>query len=231
MEADTKGNRGGDAAEAYWRRRAIALGGVLAMVGLLAWACAGGDDQPATRRAVDAAALSTPSAHTLPTTLTTMPPTVPPTVLPTATVTVTARTTVRPVARKKAGDACEPRDLVIGLVTTQATYAGGERPSFRLTAVNTGRRPCTFGVGPKELEVRISSGPDRVWTSARCARGSGSQIRLLRRGLPYIVTVVWDRRRSSGGCAGRRPVARPGTYVVTVRAGRVKVRGQVFRLR
>ncbi|HEX6471992.1 MAG TPA: hypothetical protein VF069_23055 [Streptosporangiaceae bacterium] len=222
MGVDTGGNRGADAAEAYWRRRAIALGGVLAMVGLVAWACAGGGDRSAARRPVDAAALSTPSAHTLPT------------VLPTATVTVTARTTVRttvrPVPRKKAGDGCEPRDLVVGLVTTKTVYAGKERPTFRLTAVNTGRRPCTFGVGPKELEVRVSSGPDRVWTSARCARGSGSSIRLLRRGLPYIVTVVWDRRRS-GDCAGRRAAARPGTYVVTVRAGKVRVRGQVFGLR
>jgi hypothetical protein len=220
MEGDTIRNHGSDSTEAYWRRRGIALGGVLSLVGVVAWACAGGEEQTAERRPVrNAAALSTPSAHTLPT------------VIPTTTVTVTARTTVRPVAPKKAGDSCEPRDMVVGFTVTKNTYAGKDRPRFRLTAVNTGRRACTFGVGFKELEVRIVSGSDRLWTSARCLHGPGSSIQLLRRGVPYIRTIVWDRRRSTGDCPGRRPAARPGMYVAFVKAGKIKVRKQAFLLR
>jgi hypothetical protein len=213
-------DQGSDSTEAYWRRRAIALGGVLTLAGLVAWACAGGGEQPAERRSVhNAAALSSPGAQP------------PPTVVPTATVTVTTKTTVRPIAPKKAGDACEPRDIVVGLTATKTTYTGKDLPRFRLTAVNTGQRACTFGLGPKELEVRISSGTDRLWTTAQCARGSGSSIQLLRRGVPYLTTVVWDRKRSSRGCPSRRPAARPGVYVATVRADKIKVRKQVFRLR
>ncbi len=220
MESNTIRNHGSDSTEAYWRRRAIALGGALTLVGLVAWACTGGDEQTAERRPVEnAAALSTPSAHTLPT------------VIPTATVTVTAKTTVRPIVPKKAGDACEPRDMVVGLTGTKNTYTGKDRPRFRLTVVNTGRRACTFGVGPKELEVRISSGGDRLWTSAQCVHRSGSSIQMLRRGMPYVATVIWDRKRSSSDCAGRRPAARPGTYIATVRAGKIKIKRQVFRLR
>jgi hypothetical protein len=213
-------DRGSDSTEAYWRRRAIALGGVLSLAGLVAWACAGGGEQPAERRSVhNAAALSSPGAHTLPA------------VVPTATVTVTTKTTVRPIAPKKAGDACEPGDIVVGFTATKTRYAGKDLPRFRLTAVNTGRRACTFGVGNKELEVRISSGTDRVWTSAQCAHGSGSSIQMLRRGVPYITAVAWDRKRSSAGCPSRRPAARPGVYVATVTAGKIRVRKQVFRLR
>jgi hypothetical protein len=212
------GNR--DSTEAYWRRRAIALGGVLSLVGLVAWACAGGDERTAERQSVrNAAALGSPGAHPLPT------------VLPTATVTVTTRTTVRPVAPKRAGDACEPRDMVVGLIATKSGYAGKDRPRFRLTVVNTGRRPCTFGVGPKQLEVRISSGADRLWSTAKCVSGSGSSIQLLRRGVPYMTTIVWDRKRSSSDCSARRPAARPGMYVAAVRAGKIKVKRQIFRLR
>ncbi|HEU5155487.1 MAG TPA: hypothetical protein VFU43_00690 [Streptosporangiaceae bacterium] len=220
MESDTKRNHGSDSTEAYWRRRAIALGAVLSLAGLVAWACVGGGERPAERRSVqNAAALSTPGPHTLPA------------VIPTATVTVTTKTTVRPVVPKKPGDACEPSDLVIGFAVTKSTYAGKDLPRFRLTAVNTGRRACTFGVGPRELEVRISSGTDRLWSTAQCLEGSGSSIQMLRRGVPYIATIVWDRKRSSSDCPSRRPAARPGTYVATVRAPKVKVKKQVFRLR
>ena len=219
MEGDTVRNHTGDSAEAYWRRRAIALGGVLSLIGLVAWACAGGDDKPGDRRQVqNAAALSTPNAHPLPT------------IIPMTTVTVTA--TVTPVVPKKSGDSCEPRDLVVGLVVTKTSYKGKERPRFRLTAVNTGQRACTFGVGRKELEVRVSSGHDRLWSSAQCVRGSGSSIQLLRRGMPYIATIEWDRKRWPKGCSIRRLAARPGTYVATVRAGKIKItaKKQVFRL-
>lgn len=213
-------DRGSDSTEAYWRRRAIALGGMVTLVGLVAWACAGGGDGPAERQSVrNAAALSSPSAHSLPA------------VVPTATVTVTTKTTVRPIVPKKAGDACEPRDVVVGFTATKTTYVGKDLPRFRLTVVNTGRRACTLGVGPKELEIKISSGTDRVWTTARCGSGSGSSIRLLRRGVPYLATVVWDRKRSSATCPSRRPAARPGVYVAAVQADKIKAKKQVFRLR
>ncbi|HZB30685.1 MAG TPA: hypothetical protein VE465_11015 [Streptosporangiaceae bacterium] len=214
------GDRGRDSTEAYWRRRAIALGGVLTLAGLVAWGCAGGGQHPAERRSVhNAAALASPGAHSVPA------------VVPTATVTVTTRTTVRPIAPRKTVDACEPRDIVFGFRATKTAYAGKDLPRFRLTAVNTGRRVCRFGVGPKELEVKISSGLDRIWTSAQCARGSGSSSQMLRRGVPYITTVVWDRKRSSAGCRSPRVAARPGVYVAAVKAGTIKVRKQVFRLR
>jgi hypothetical protein len=219
MESDTSRDQGSDSTEAYWRRRAIALAGALSLVGLVAWACAGGEERTAGRPVRNAASLSTPGAQTLPT------------LMPTATVTVTARTTVRPVAPRKASDGCAPHDMVVRLAATKSTYVGKDRPRFRLTAVNTGRRACRFGVGPKELEVRISSGGDRLWTTARCVRGSGSPTRLLRRGVPYIAVLEWDRRRVSRGCPSRRPAARPGVYVAIVKAGKIKVRKQIFRLR
>lgn len=204
--------------EAYWRRRAIALAGVLATVGLVTWACSGGDDDEGGPLR-NAAVLSTPSAR----------PT--PFAMPTITVTATAKVTVRSAAPKRDGDACAPSDVVANLTPTAQSYQGKAQPQFRLSVVNTGDHSCTLGVGPKELEVRVSSGSDRVWSSADCVRGSGSSIQLLKRGIPYLSTVTWDRRRSSDGCAGGRDLARPGTYVAAVKAGKLKVGRQVFRLR
>jgi hypothetical protein len=209
--------------EAYWRRRAIALAGVLATVGLVAWACSGGKDgdrdgnRDGSLR--NAAVVSTPT------------PTPTPFAMPTITVTATAKVTVRSTAPRRDGDVCAPADVVASLTPTAESYRDKAKPQFRLSVVNTGDRSCTLDVGPKALEIRVTSGSDRVWSSADCIRGSGSSIRLFKRGIPYLSTVTWDRRRSSDGCTGSRDLARPGTYVVAAKAGKLKVQRQVFRLR
>jgi hypothetical protein len=227
MEPDTEGS---GEVDAYWRRRAIALGGVLASVGLLAWACSGSDGKK-SHPVRNAAAITSPSATAGGATAGT--PGVsgsPGAALP--TVTVTARVTVVPAAPKKAGDACDPGDVVVNLVETKDIYARKEHPQFRMSVVNTGERACTLGVGPKELEVLIGSAAGRVWSSARCAEGSGSSIQLLPRGIPYVTDVEWDRTRSpAGACTGHRDKAVPGTYRVVAREGKIKSKRQVFHLR
>ena len=219
MELGTDRSSHEESAEAFWRRRAIALTGVLATVGLVAWGCSGGGDGK-ERVSRNAAGLTT--ASPIPTVR------VP---VATPTVTVTAKVTVSPTVRGRPGSSCAPRDVVVHLASKADAYKGRALPQFLVSVVNTGRRPCTFDVGPKALEVRVTSGPDPIWSSAHCARGSGSSVRLLKRGIPYATTITWDRRRSSSGCDGRRSLARPGTYVVSLKAGRLEPRPQVFRLR
>jgi hypothetical protein len=129
---------------------------------------------------------------------------------------------------KKDGDACAPRDLVVDATTSQDTYRGAQRPRFRTTVVNTGARTCAFRGGG--LDISVTSGHDRIWSSADCTKNRGSSLERLRRGIPYVETVTWDRRRSAGGCRGRRLRVRPGTYVVAVKADGVKAKKRVFHL-
>ncbi|WP_051711924.1 hypothetical protein [Spirillospora albida] len=129
----------------------------------------------------------------------------PPTAMPTVTVTV------REIARE-----CVADDLAATLRATRDAYAGTS-PRFRVSVVNTGEEPCALGKGT--LDVRITSGSDRVWSSARCGQGTS---RLLRSGAPFSDTITWDRRRACGGAE-----AGPGTYVASL-AGTGE---QVFRLR
>ncbi|MFI0352368.1 hypothetical protein [Actinomadura sp. 9N407] len=195
-------------AEQYWRRRAAVLAGVLAVVGLLAWACGSGGEGEAVRGAAAAGAASTP-----------IPPAV-----PSATPTKSAE------AQREDGS-CDPEAVVVTMTTVRRTYGPGERPRFQVIAVNTGDRACEFGVGPGDLDLRIRSGADKVWSSAACARGRGSSVRTLRKGIPYVEIVSWDRKRTTGDCPGARPSARPGTYVATIDSKIVKTPAQVFRLR
>ena len=201
--------------EAYWRRRVYVLAGGIALIGLVAWACSGSDHKRSTAQARNASSTVSPAAA-LPAAGTT--PT------PTATVTVTA--TPSPAAEpKRSGDQCDPADVVVGMTPSATVFKGREHPRFGLSVVNTGRRACTFDVGPKALLIRISSGPDRVWSSAQCVSRAAANLQMLQRGVPYLATLDWDRRRCNS-----ETHAAPGTYVIAVSARGVKPRREIFRL-
>jgi hypothetical protein len=184
--------------EAYWRRRVYVLAGGITLIGLVAWACSGPGHKHSTAQVRNAA----------------------------ATVTVTATPTgATPPTKLRAGDQCDPTDVVVGVTPNGTVFKGKEHPRFGLSVVNTGKRACTFDVGPKALLIRISSGPDRVWSSAQCVSG-GPSPQMLQRGVPYLATLDWDRRRCAGGSH-----AAPGTYVISVGAPGLKTQREVFRLR
>lgn len=211
MGSDTESKQ--EEADAYWRRRVYVLAGGLTVVGLLAWACSGSGHKRTTAQVRNSAVPVSPAVP------------VAPSPDPTATVTVTATPSVPPSARKGNGDACNPRDVVADLVSAKDAYRGGERPRFRLSVVNTGDHACTFDVGAKAMRLRIESGSDRVWASDRCG-SPASDLRMLRRGVPFIETLEWNRQRCDGESR-----ARPGTYIVSAAGRGVHARSQVFRLR
>jgi hypothetical protein len=215
-----------DEVDAYWRRRVVALGGVLSAVGLMVWACSGSGSGGKKQPVRNAAAVSSPSPSpaAVPTGGSAMP-------LPTVTVTATAKVTVTPAPPKKPGDRCDAGNVVVSLGPTKGTFGKGEHAQFRLTVVNTGAQACTFGVGPNELQIQIASGSDKVWSSAKCFAGTGSSIQMLQRGIPYGGIVDWDRHRTVGDCTAKRPTARAGTYTIIAKGGGIKTKKAVFFLR
>ncbi|QXJ23512.1 hypothetical protein AGRA3207_004680 [Actinomadura graeca] len=185
----------------YWRRRVVALAAALAVVGVLTWACTGNAEEEG------------PAANAGD-----VPHRPPPTAMPTITVTRTVTPSPEPMAD---GGPCAAEDLVVSLTTSRDTYTGREEPRFRVSVVNTGESDCFWDAGP--LDVRVTSGPDRIWSSAQCRHDSRPH-RTLRRGIPYVDGVAWDRER---GCKGDGGPARPGTYVASIK-GAEKV---IFHLR
>jgi hypothetical protein len=211
-EADVAG---GDV-EAYWRRRVYVLAGGITLIGLVAWACSGSGHKRSTAQVRNAAATVSPTAAA--------PPAAAPS--PTATVTVTATPTATPPTTKHAGDQCDAADVVVGVTPTGTVFKGKQHPRFGLSVVNTGRHACTFDVGPKALLIRITSGADRVWSSAQCVPHPAASLQLLQRGVPYLATLDWDRRRCNS-----ETHAAPGTYVIAVSAPGLKTHREIFRLR
>jgi hypothetical protein len=76
-------------------------------------------------------------------------------------------------------------------------------------------------MGTRFVSVVVAAGR-RVWSSADCVSGNGSNMTVLTRGVPAVLRVSWDRRTSSPGCGGTSQKAAPGEYKVTAVAGQVR---------
>ncbi|MEU8271650.1 hypothetical protein AB0B89_31385 [Sphaerisporangium sp. NPDC049002] len=237
MDPDTfRGDVGVEGPDVYWRRRVSVLTGALVVVAVVAWACTSasgglGSGSPA-RPAVAGSKDPSPGAS---------PAVVSPSSTPSPSTTAKAPASARPpviltpsplpTRTRRPGDPCQKPDLVISLSGSSEVYSGKGAPRFMLTVVNIGRLECTVDVGPRAVEIRITSGSDRVWSTADCVSGEGRDVRRLRRGVPHVRMVEWDRHRSAPDCRSARPKAHDGTYVATARLESLKSPKVIFHLR
>ena len=102
---------------------------------------------------------------------------------------------------------------------------------FDVDVVSTSPQTCKLNVGAKYLTLVISSGKARIWSSADCVRGQGSLVTDLRRGVPTVLPISWDRKLSAPGCAGRASQAPAGTYSATAADGALVSNSQTFLVR
>jgi hypothetical protein len=107
---------------------------------------------------------------------------------------------------------------MLRLSSPQYWYQAGKMPRFTVHAVSKEAQPCRFNMGTEFVSVVVASGR-RIWSSADCVSGSGSNMIVLIRGMPALLRVSWDRRTSSLGCSGTSHAVAPGEYQVTAVAG------------
>ncbi len=131
---------------------------------------------------------------------------------------------------KAARRACRPADVVLSLFASQDRYGPGQLPAFTVDVVSTSRRTCTFNVGPRFLAVVITAGGARIWSSADCVAGAGSNLTELVKGVPAVVPVSWGRETSSPGCFAPAARVHAGTYHATATDGRLASRTEVVRI-
>lgn len=142
-----------------------------------------------------------------------------PTPAPTGSATPTTAATVA------SGDEepCSPDVVALTPVTDAAGYSSGQQPLVSMTIVNTGSVPCSFDVGTAAQEYIITSGSDRIWSSADCQTGGTSTEIVLEPGVEQSTTPFpWDRTRSSTDtCDQERPQVTAGgaSYHLQVRVG------------
>ncbi|WP_250212726.1 hypothetical protein [Acrocarpospora catenulata] len=133
--------------------------------------------------------------------------------------------------QRKPGEECRLDDLVLSLRGSQQSYGAGLNPGFLLTVVNIGPVPCVVDLGPRALEMRVTSGGERVWSTADCVSGEGTDRQMLRLGVPYVRDIQWDRHHSGVDCTAKRQAAAKGTYAAVARVGTLRSARNVFELR
>jgi hypothetical protein len=117
--------------------------------------------------------------------------------------------------------ACRPGAVTLRLSSPQYWDQAGKMPRFTVHAVSSEGQPCRFNMGTRFVSVVIAS-DRRVWSSADCVSGGGSNMVVLTRGVPAVLSVSWDRKTSSPGCGGTSYAVAPGEYSVTAVAGQLR---------
>lgn len=125
---------------------------------------------------------------------------------------------------------CAAHDLALTVTTDSRSYLAGAEPELTVAITNTGEVPCTIDAGDANRELRITSGSDRIWSTADCLGESTERMLLLDVGARDETTSTWPRVRSAEGCPEDVPAPEPGTYAAEVRLGGAESAAAVFDL-
>ena len=126
--------------------------------------------------------------------------------------------------------ACARGDVVLSLASPRIWYQRGRWPLFGVAAVSTGNRPCRLNMGARFATVVVTSGRTRIWGSADCVHGTGSQLVTLSRGMPAVRWIYWDRATSAPGCRPPRWTVPQGAYTAIAFDGQLSSQVMVFML-
>ena len=77
---------------------------------------------------------------------------------------------------------------------------------------------CTWQVSADTVTMKITSGPDDIWSSRECPKAIPTQDVVVRRAMATQVPVMWNSRRSDEYCSDRTAWALPGFYHVAAAA-------------
>jgi hypothetical protein len=189
-------------AATYWRRRLVVLLLLVALLAVGLWLAQRGDGD-------DRLATADPTAD------------------PTAQRSAEPTSSPSPTASARA---CRDDDLEVQATTDTADVAAGARATLTLTVRNTSAQACRRALGQGAVELVVTSGEDRIWSSDDCAPGGDDGVVLLEPGASQQARATWPGTRSAPGCPDGQPAALPGTYRITGRVGELQVPGMVFRV-
>ncbi|HVQ88137.1 MAG TPA: hypothetical protein VMT88_08145 [Actinomycetes bacterium] len=116
------------------------------------------------------------------------------------------------------------------VTTDQKTYTTTELPTFTLSVTNTSDATCRRDVGQSALELRVSTGGTRVWSSDDCNSGGEPREKTLDPGDSFAQSVQWSRTHSEPGCPTPQEAAAAGTYQVVARDLEIISEPAVFKL-
>jgi hypothetical protein len=230
-------------ADAYWQRRFFTLLAGLGVIGLLAWAASGlasggSSAHGAGSGQQSAAAYSTPTptspapASSAPSASPTATPSAAPTATPAASPSASARAAqARPKKAAATGPvACPAADLLLTVTPRAASFGSKATPAFQADIVSTDTSPCHLDTGPAALWLEVLHGSSVAYNSAVCLNGAKRHVISLRRGVPVITSMSWDKHETVKGCLSTVAAATNRTYSAMIGAGGARSPRSSFRL-
>ncbi|BBX20886.1 hypothetical protein MTER_02970 [Mycolicibacter terrae] len=207
----------------YWRRRGLALGIGVAVVGLVAAivfavvdGSAGADN--ADGKKTTAAQHANPQGAAPEEAKT---PVVPPAEqAPPPSATPTAAVIPPPVLKE--GDDCPDSTLAVKGITGPQ-YVVGEQPQFTMVVTNIGLVACKRDVGAAVLAAYVYSlDNQRLWSNLDCAPSNETLVKTFDPGEQVTTTVTWTGMGSAPQCPLPRQPIGPGTYNLVVQLGNLR---------
>jgi hypothetical protein len=210
----------------YWRRRALALGIAVVVVGVVAaivvWIMTTGSSAE-TKPAAQPSATATPGPTPLPgENPEVKSPVVPPAEhRPPPTPTPTAAVAPPPVLKE--GDDCPDSTLAVKGITNQPDYVVGDQPKFTMVVTNIGLVSCKRDVGAAVLAAYVYTlDNNRLWSNLDCAPSNETLVKTFNPGEQVTTEVTWTGMGSAPNCPLPRKAIGPGTYNLIVQLGNLR---------
>lgn len=210
----------------YWRRRALALGVAVVVIGIVAAVVAmvvsggsGAETKNAEQSAAPAEAGPAPLPGENPEVKT---PIVPPLQqAPSPTPTPTAAVAPPPVLQE--GDDCPDSTLAVKGITSQPEYVVGDQPKFTMVVTNVGLVACKRDVGAAVLAAYVYSLDNtRLWSNLDCAPSNETLVKTFAPGEQVTTEVTWTGMGSAPQCPLPRQPIGAGTYNLIVQLGNLR---------
>jgi hypothetical protein len=127
--------------------------------------------------------------------------------------------------------ACGVADLLIDLSPTNRYFGAAEFPSFEATVTHKGLAECILDPQAPGTELLITSGADRIWSSADCGDVVFDDPSIvLAPDQTVTLTTTWPRIRSNESCQSGLNTPLPGTYHSLLTLGGAESSDGVFTL-
>ncbi len=210
--------------EIYWRRRGLALGIGIVVIGIVVAiivAVFGSDAGAKTSASAkpSAAPQQARSPIVAPEVQTPLPP--PEAQSPPPTVTPSAAVLPPPILKE--GDDCPDSTLAVKGLTNQPQYAIGDQPKFTMVVTNIGLVACKRDVGAAVLAAYVYSLDNkRLWSNLDCAPSNETLVKTFDPGEQVTTAVTWTGMGSAPQCPLPRPAIGPGTYNLVVQLGNLR---------
>ena len=125
---------------------------------------------------------------------------------------------------------CPAGSVGVSSTTDALSYAAGISPVLTMTVTNTGVEPCEVNVGTSQMEFIVTSGSDRIFSSADCQQGGQDLQKTIAPNSVETAKFSWERLRSAPGCSEVPSNPNPGTYLFTARLGDISSESTTFEL-